>query len=161
MRLLKYDQLSYKVNKNMSQISVVRLRGRIEGAAVVTFISLVRFRNQLMNKKILNLLHSRRVTKRTPHVLIQVCAEACAIACLSVISLLVHVCSVQQECNNYSFCSFCHIRILTLFLCISVQYMLCTGIVVILYLDFLISISQVSILYRDVLLFSEMIRGMD
>ena len=60
MRLLKSDGLSYKVNRNMLRISVVRLRGRIEGAALVTFISLVRFRNQLVNKKILNSLHSRR-----------------------------------------------------------------------------------------------------
>ena len=53
------------------------MRSRIEGAVLVTFISLIRFRNQLVNKKRLNLLHSRRVTKRTPRVL-QACAEACA-----------------------------------------------------------------------------------
>ena len=82
MRLLNSDWLSYKVNRNMSRIGVFRLRRRIEGAILVTFISLIRIKNQLVNKKTLNLLHSRRVAKRTPRVL-----QACAIARLSVISL--------------------------------------------------------------------------
>ena len=40
------------------------------------FFSVVRFRHQLVNKKRLNLLHSRCVAKCTPCVL-QACAEAC------------------------------------------------------------------------------------
>ena len=81
--------LLYKVNRNMSQISIVRLRGRIEGAALITFIVLVRFRNhQLVNKKILNLLHSRHAAKR--------------MTCSSGVFWGVRVCRLVKSTSDYS-----------------------------------------------------------
>ena len=47
VRLLKSDWLTYKVNRNMLRISVIRLWGRIEGAALITFNLLIQFRNLL------------------------------------------------------------------------------------------------------------------
>ena len=76
LRLLKSDWLSSKVNRNMLQISVFRLRRRIEGAILVTFVSLIRFTNQLVNKNACFVFF--RCVPRHAH----------AIARLSVLSLL-------------------------------------------------------------------------
>ena len=109
VQLLKSDWLTYKVNRNMSWISVIRLQGRIGGAALVTFISLVWFRNYhnswIQKYWIYYIEHSRRAAKCTPHVL-QACAEACAraIAHLSVISLSVCVLFVGVDLNHWCKC---------------------------------------------------------
>ena len=87
--LLKSDWLTYKVNRDILRISVVRLWGRIEGTALVRFISLVRFRNHrdLWIKKywiyyILDLRPNAHLVffRHVPR-------RVCAIARLSVISL--------------------------------------------------------------------------